>query len=118
MEREMRDQPFEMLSIAEMRKKYYWPDEMPPGVSLYADNVPEGLRCLIPLAERWGISDDILRSDACRRASAAEIDYLKAAINHFDDALDDWLAGPEASRPDPTLEYVAFSSMRMAADGC
>jgi hypothetical protein len=114
----MYDQPFVLLSVAEMRKKYYWPDEEPPKVYLSPDKVPEMLRCLIPLAERWGISDDILRSDANRKASADEIEYLKAAVRRFDNELDDWLAGPEASSPNHTSEYLAFSNMRMAADGC
>ena len=114
----MDDQPFVLLSVAEMRKKYYWPDEKPPRVSLSPENVPEGLRCLMLLAERWGISDDTLRLDARRKASVDEIEYLKAAVRRFDDELDDWLAGPEASSPNPTSEYLAFSNMRMAADGC
>ena len=65
-----------------------------------------------------GISDDILRLDFRRRASPEEIEYLRAAISRFDDLLDDWLAGPEASDPNPTPEDLAFSNMRMAADGC
>ena len=114
----MDDQSFVLLSVAEMRKKYYWPDEMPPILSLFPSNVPEGLRCLIALAERWGISDDLLRLDARLRASTAEIEYLKTAVSRFDDELDAWLAGPDASSPNPTTEYLAFSNMRMAADGC
>lgn len=114
----MNNQSFEVLSVAEMRRKYYWPDELPQGVSLVSDNVPERLRCLLPLAERWGISDDMLRLDTRRKASAAEIDYLITVLRHFDDELDEWLAGPEASSPNPTPEYLAFSNMRMAADGC
>lgn len=110
--------PFEILSVAEMRKKYYWPDEEPPLISICPGNVPEPLHRLIPLAERWGISDDMLRLEARRRAAPEEIAYLKAAITCFDDELDDWLAGPEANNPNPTREYLAFSSMRMAADGC
>ena len=114
----MDEQPFVVLSVAEMRSKYYWPDEMPPIVTLSPENVPEKLRCLIPLAERWGISDDMLRLDACEKASAAEIEYLRSVVVHFDDELDESLAGPEASSPNPTTEYLAFSNMRMAADGC
>src|SRR5688572_8405117 len=114
----MTHEPFEILSVAEMRKKYYWPDEKPPVVSLSTKNVPQSLQCLIPIAERWGISDDMLRSDARRKASAAEIEYLRKVVSHFDDELDHWLAGPEASDPNPSPEYLAFSNMRMAADGC
>lgn len=111
-------QPFVVMSIAEMRKKYYSPDERPPIVTLAPENVPEGLRCLIPLAERWGINDDILRMDELDRATPEEIKYLKSVIDHFDDQFDDWLAGHEADSPNPTREYLAFTTMRMAADGC
>ena len=118
----MDDQPrpptFVVMSIEEMRQKYYLPDERPVIEPLCPDNVPEGLRCLIPLAERWGINDDILRMDERERAAPAEIAYLKSVIDHFDDQLDDWLAGPEADSPHPTREYLAFATMRMAADGC
>ena len=114
----MDNQPFEVLSRAEMAKKYYRPDELPQTASLSPDGVPMRLRCLIPLAERWGISDDNLRSAALSKAEATEIEYLKTAVRRFDDELDDWLAGPEANSMRPTPEYLAFSNMRMAADGC
>ncbi len=109
---------FVVMSIEEMRQKSYKPDERPVIEPLCPDNVPEGLRCLIPLAERWGINDDILRMDELDRAAPAEIDYLKSVIRHFDDQIDDWLAGPEAASPHPTREYLAFTTMRMAAYGC
>jgi hypothetical protein len=109
---------FVVMSIEEMRKKYYLPDERPVIEPLRPDNVPEGLRCLIPLAERWGINDDILRMDTRRRAAPEELAYLKSVVNHFDDQFDDWLAGPEADDSPPTREYLAFTTMRMVADGC
>lgn len=112
------DPKFEVLSIADMRKKFYSLDEQPPIVTISPERVPQALHCLIPFAERWGISDDILRSDAIRSASPDEVGNLKAAIARFDDELDDWLAGTEATSSNPTKEYLAFSNMRMAADGC
>lgn len=114
----MKEDSFVLLSVAELRRRFYPTNEMPPLLSLRSENVPQSLRELIPLAERWGISDDILRQDACRNAPPAELQYLKAVIDHFDDALDDWLAGPEAALPIQSAEYLAFSNMRMAADGC
>ena len=113
-----KEKQFEILPVAEMRQKYYWPNEQPPLLSLSSDKVPVALRCLIPLAERWGISDDTLRLDARRKASSEEIAYLKSVTTRFDDELDDWLAGPMANSQSPTKEYLAFSNMRMAADGC
>ena len=118
----MDDQPepptFVVMSIEEMRKKYYSPDERPVIEPLCPDNVPEGLRCLIPLAERWGINDDILRMDELNWATPAEIESLKSAVRHFSKQFNDWLAGPESDNPQPTREYLAFTTMRMAAYGC
>lgn len=110
--------PFIVLSVEEMRRRFYLVDERPPEISISSRNVPEVLHGLIPLAQRWGISDDMLRLDALRKASTEEIEYLRLAIERFDDELDEWLGGPEAFLPMPTAEYLAFSNMRMAADGC
>jgi hypothetical protein len=41
---------------------------------------------------------------------------LKDIVERYDDLLDEWLAGPEASSQKPTPEYVAISAMRIAAD--
>ena len=87
----MEDDSFVLLTVAEMRQKFYQPNELPPRLSLRSENVPKSLQKLIPIAERWGISDDLLRQDARRTATPAELKYLMAVIDHFDDALDDWL---------------------------
>ncbi len=75
------------------------------------------MRHLIPLAERWGEGDDIIRDDMVSKASAEERQELKRAVAEHDDLLDTWLAGPEAKGPTYSDEYNAFSCMRMAADG-
>jgi hypothetical protein len=79
-------------------------------------NVPLSLRHLIPMAERYGITDDLERERCIRSASIEEVMELKAAIARDDDLLDDWLAGPEANAPSFSEEYLAFSALRMAAD--
>src|SRR5262249_40601743 len=101
-----------------LRKKYYTPDEPLPEIRLNRERVPEPLRVLIPLAEKWGISDDLMRVDAVRKAPPDEIADLRRIIARHDDLLDEWLAGPEAMNTQPSAEYLAFSNMRMAADGC
>ena len=113
-----KEKRFEVLPVGEMRKKYYRPDEHAPGIRLDPENVPQQLRHLIPVAEKWGISDDMLRVDAVRRADSAEIDHLKRIVQEHDDLLDQWLAGAEAQLQSPSQEYLAFTHMRMAADGC
>ncbi|QDV34268.1 hypothetical protein [Tautonia plasticadhaerens] len=83
---------------------------------LRSANVPPSLRHLIPLAERFGVTDDVQRERLVSSASPHEIARLKAAVQANDDDLDDWLAGSEADGPKFSAEYLAFSAMRMAAD--
>lgn len=109
---------FEFLSLGRLKQKYYSSGEEPPPLRLSPENVPAPLRSLIPLAARWGISDDTLRCDAVGKASREELEELQRAVAQFDDDLDMWLAGPEAARAEHSPEYLAFSNMRMAADGC
>lgn len=78
--------------------------------------IPPALRELIPLAERFGITDDVGRELLVLSASPEEIANLKTAIALHEDDLDAWLAGPEADAPTVSAEYLAFSAMRMAAD--
>ena len=83
---------------------------------LAPQKVPETLRHLIPIAEYWGILDDVERERKVREAMSQEIEELKKVIAEHDDALDEWLAGPEANATTYSNEYLAFSAMRMAAD--
>ncbi len=110
--------PFDVLSVGEMRQKYYSPNEAPPRIVLDPERVPEPLRYLIPVAEKWGIADDMLRLDAVRKAPEDEIKELRRLVAENDDLLDEWLAGPEANAGNFSSEYLAFTHMRMAADGC
>ena len=115
----MEDHPerFEVLPVGEMRRRYYSPHEKPPELRLNAEGVPEPLRPLIPIAEKWGISDDILRHDFVQKAAPGDLAELKRLVAANDDLLDAWLAGPEADGPVLSQEYLAFTHMRMAADG-
>lgn len=108
---------FKVLT-AESIKSLYPEGEALPTVDIDPRFVPKELRSLIPLALRWGISDDILRGRAYEKASEAERAALVQTIRDNEDALDFWLAGPEADNPTLSKEYVAFSNMRLAADGC
>src|SRR5512135_1148784 len=82
---------------------------------LNPDNVPQALRCLLPLAERWGIGDDFDREHALSVASSEELKQLVSAIRDLPtDALFEWLAGPESHNPRPSEEYLALTCLMMA----
>ena len=78
--------------------------------------VPSELHGLIALAERFGVSDDLAREQLVKRSPSRELQELKAAVAANEEALDRWLGGPEASGPEFSDEYIAFSAMRIAAD--
>jgi len=84
--------------------------------TLNPSRIPEELHGLITLAEKFGVSDDCTRERLVKNSSASEIRELKSAICANEDALDNWLAGPEAQGSVFSDEYIAFSAMRMATD--
>lgn len=84
--------------------------------TLNPSRIPEELHGLLTLAEKFGVSDDRIRERLVKNSLASEIQELKSAICANDDALDNWLAGPEAYGSVFSDEYIAFSAMRMAAD--
>ena len=118
MKRKKRDYKpgFEVLPAEEMRRKYGLCAENRPAIKLDPARVPKQLHVMIPLAEKFGVSDDLIRNDLFAKTPRAELEKLKKPIDRFEKTLDKWLAGPEADGPDYSPEYVAFSAMRMGAD--
>ena len=114
----MREGEFEVLPADEMRAKYGLTAENRPTIALDVAKVPESLRPLVPLAERFGVSDDLMREDLVAKSPAEELADMRRAVEAHADAFDEWLAGPAAEGPHFTNEYIAFTCLRMAADGC
>lgn len=114
----VREGNYEILPAGEMRAKYGLTAENRPTIVLDEAKVPPVLRALIPLAERFGISDDLIREDVVAKTPGSELEAIRKAVEAHSDALDEWLAGPEADGPKLSDEYIAFSALRMAADGC
>jgi hypothetical protein len=110
------DKQWEVLPAGEMRRKYGLYAENRPLIKLNPKRVPEPLRVLIPLAEKFGISDDLIREDFFDKTPKSELMTLKRTLAEYDDLLDEWLAGPEADGPKFSKEYIAFSAMRMGVD--
>lgn len=112
----MGDDDYEVLPSHEMQEKYGLYAENRPEIHLDSEKVPAPLRHLIPLAEQFGISDDIMREDLLEKTSQKERKAMTRAVLQCGDALDEWLAGPEADGPAYSDEYIAFSNLRLAAD--
>ncbi len=67
--------------------------ELPGGETngLDPEKVPETLRDLVPLAEKWGIADDAIRSYNSRHSTKEEKLALKYALEGRTAAISEWL---------------------------
>ena len=81
---------------------------------LNPEQVPEDLRHLVPLAEKWGIGDDDDRNTKVEGSTPAEREELRAAVTPLDSRIDAWLNsfGKELM-PD---EAAAFMYMLIAIE--
>ena len=85
-----------------------------PQTRLDPARVPVHLRRLIPLAEKWGIGDDIIRNDLIAKASLAEKAELHDALYDAHDRVTEWLSSiPSGEMSD---EADAFVHMQEALD--
>jgi hypothetical protein len=59
--------------------------------------LPEDLRDLVPLAQTWGLGDDVARAYFLRRATREDKAELRAAMMSHGDRISAWLdsLGPE-----------------------
>ena len=105
-----------ILSKEEIKTEYGLDFDENQKVHFEVKDVPEKLHVLVPYAEYWGVIDDWAREELIQQTPDKLKDNLKWVITQFDDELDDWLAGEEASEPEPSDAYLAFSSMRMGVD--
>jgi hypothetical protein len=112
-----RGSEFEVLSAGVMRAKYGLTAANRPTIRLDAAAVPPALQHLIPLAEQFGVGDDLIRMDVVANTPPAAVAAMRATIAAHSDVFDEWLAGPESNGPGFSPEYIAFTCLRMAADG-
>ena len=110
------DEHWEVLPAGKMRRKYGLYADNRPTIKLDPNRVPNPLHKLIPLAEKFGISDDLIRDDLFSKTPKPELVKLKQSLAECAESLDKWLAGPEADGEEFSPEYIAFSAMRMGAD--
>lgn len=91
----MAEQPseFDTGDADELQRRYGWYAEnwRPPEID--PTNVPENLRHLIPLARRWGITCDVTRHDAGRKASKSDLTELRNQLQGTHPHYEDWAFG-------------------------
>ena len=81
---------------------------------LDAAAVPSALRHLVPLAERWGIGDDVERNDYVVQASAADRAALRDAVVPYYEQITAWL---DSFGDEPMSdEAAAFMYMQLAIE--
>ena len=85
-------------------------------IELRSDAVPSAVRSLLPLARRWGISDDGYRDAAVAEADLRRwprwwLPWMPSTTRH---CTTGWLDRKPA--PPPSAEYVAVTALTMAAD--
>ncbi len=81
---------------------------------LNPQQVPEDLRHLVPLAERWGIGDDVERIEKVDRATPAEREELRTAVEPVHARITAWLdTFGQGAMSD---EAAAFMYMQLALE--
>ncbi len=108
----------EVASGQELREKYGLYAENRPELHLDVAKVPAQLYHLIPWAEKFGISDDLIRADVLEQTPSQELAKMKAAVDPYIGKIFEWLAGPESGGPDYSDEDIAFSSLAEAVEEC
>ena len=95
-----------------LQKKYGLYAENRPEIRLDPAKVPEDLQFLIPMAEKWGIGDDIIRNDFVDKSTIEERRELRDALKEPDERITAWMS----SFAELSDEAAAFMFMQIALD--
>jgi hypothetical protein len=79
-----------------------------PVIHLDPALVPSDLRHLIPLAEKWGIGDDIIRTDLIDKSSDSEKRELHDALYGPFERITEWLDSLAGSPPSEEAEAFMY----------
>jgi hypothetical protein len=115
---------YDFVRRARSRRDIAAGSELQKQFGLYAENrrilaldpahVPAHLRHIVPLAEKWGIGDDIVRNDLIEKSSSVEKRELHDALYEPFQRITEWL-NSFAGRP-LSPEAEAFMYMQTALD--
>jgi hypothetical protein len=104
----------EILPADVMKAKYNLTAEHYKPPQLNPEIVPHHLRDLLPIAEKWGIEDDIVRDDFQQKAPENEKQELGKLLSGRGQAINKWLDS-FGSNPMPP-EAAVFMYMMLGLD--
>ena len=81
----------EILPAGDMKEKYGLTAENRPAIIIDPSEVPENLRDLIPMAEFWGVGDDIIRDDIEEKASDQQKQEFRTKLAGRTKDVNAWL---------------------------
>lgn len=77
----------EIEPASKLKEKYNLTAE----IDIAIENVPENLRDLIPMAEKWGIGDDVIRNDFEEKTTESEKEEFKSKLKGRTAEVTAWL---------------------------
>jgi hypothetical protein len=95
---------------SELQEEYDLYAKNRPTIQISVEEVPPGLRDLIPLAERWGIPDDIIRHDIFVKATQSEKEAFRRSLTGRTQEVNSWL---DTFPPDEPMTDSAAHFMYM-----
>ena len=98
--------PFEIRTNAEWRELGVTAENWRPRI-LRPAAVPDNIRDLVPLAQKWGVTCDVTRHDMAEKAGEAELKAFAAALKGRHADIVDFLY----STKDVSNEQAAFQAM-------
>jgi len=93
----------------EMKRRFGWTAENWRSPRLRPEAVPENIRDLVPLAERWGVTCDVTRHDVAGKARDEELAALATALRGRHADIVDFLYSSEPASS--SEEQAAFQAM-------
>lgn len=108
--------PINKLLVAPTSMSYTLPHREAKPPKLNKEHIPEIFHKLIPLAEKYGITDDCYRTELLNSLSEGELEECVTFMEFYDQVLELWLSGPESEGPEFSTEYVTFSALGIMAE--
>ena len=81
----------EIAPASESLEKHNLAAENRPDIRIDPKNVPENLHDLIPMAEKWGIGDDVIRGGFEAKTAGLEKEAFKSKLKGRTTEVTEWL---------------------------